>query len=68
FNEFYIQSTQKNQMAVVNLLDAMLSNDVAAVKESIQTLQNIELELQMKKNLIQKEASASNFLFFNRQK
>ncbi|TDR27830.1 hypothetical protein, partial [Hydromonas duriensis] len=55
FNEFYIQSTQKNQMAVVNLLDAMLSNDVAAVNESIQTLQNIELELQMQKKLIQKE-------------
>ncbi len=62
FNEFYIQSTQKNQMAVVNLLDAMLNNDATAMNDGMQKLQTIDFELQIEKNSLRNDVNASAFL------
>ena len=57
FNEFYIESTNSNKIAVVNLLNGMLTQDTAVVMQANQAIQNIEIELLKKKGALQQSAN-----------
>lgn len=62
FNEFYIESTQKNRVEGVKLLDAMLNSDATAMNDAMQALQIIDLELQKEKHSLQNDVNTSKFL------
>ena len=57
FNAFYIESTNSNKIAVVNLLNGMLTQDTSVVMQATQALQNIEIEWLKKKDSLQQSAN-----------